>query len=134
MYPRYAIYCIYCCTLLSFDLGLAQQSPSNSCHRFLLPYYSASCLLILSIYPYASSPGRCCSSRHHSISCSTFLSFDLRPARQWPSNSCHRVFALHSPTFRLRTLSMYQYEPSPGQFWRPRHYAILCNTVFSFAL
>jgi hypothetical protein len=69
---------------------------------------------------------------YYAICCYTVLSFDLEPARQLPSNSCHCALVPHPSTSCLRLLSICQQVPSSGRCWRPRYYTIYCDTVFAF--
>jgi hypothetical protein len=72
-------YPIYCDTAFAFDQESAQQLPSNSCHRVLVPHLLSSCLHQLSICQHAPSLGP--TPTYHAIYCDTVFAFDLGQAR-----------------------------------------------------
>jgi hypothetical protein len=119
-------------TVISFDPEPARQLRPNPCYYAFAPHPSACCLRLVSIYPYAHSPGRYWDPKHRAICDNTAFSFDPERAWQLHSNPCHHTFVQHPSVCCLRILSIYPYVHSLGRYWGPQKHVICSNTVISF--
>jgi hypothetical protein len=115
---------------LSFDPEPTRILLPNPCRRAFVPYPSACCLRLLSIYPCFHRSGRYGNPGHHAINYYTVFSFDLEPK----SGNCTTIL-VNVRLYRILQLALFECCPSATLAWAMLGLKVDCHryyTDFSF--